>query len=125
MGIQPNVGYAMMAVGAVKATEHALGFLRGVWKHCLRPRRWLKSRYARPGVEPWVVISGAASGIGKGYALELAKDGFNIFFIDKHEEDSIATKKELHVTSSFMTLGFWEVAMKLTILKLLWILHLE
>jgi len=88
-------GYALMAVGAVKATEHALGFLRGVWKHCLRPRRWLKSRYARPGVEPWVVISGAASGIGKGYALELAKDGFNIFFIDKHEEDSIATKKEL------------------------------
>ena len=27
--------------------------------------------------------------------MELAKDGFNIFFIDKHEEDSIATKKEL------------------------------
>ena len=40
-------------------------------------------------------FKGAASGIGKGYALELAKDGFNIFFIDKHEDDSIATKKEL------------------------------
>ena len=40
-------------------------------------------------------FKGAASGIGKGYALELAKDGFNIFFIDKHEDDSITTKKEL------------------------------
>ena len=27
--------------------------------------------------------------------MELAKDGFNIFFIDNHEDDSIATKKEL------------------------------
>merc|ERR1711963_391310 len=93
--LPPQVGYGLMAVGAVKATEHALGLARGIWKHILRPRRWLKSRYARPGVDPWAVISGAASGIGKGYALELAKDGFNIFFIDKHEEDSIATKKEL------------------------------
>ena len=59
--LQPKVGYALMAVGALKVTEHALGFLRGVWKHCLRPRRWLKSRYARQGVEPWVVISGESN----------------------------------------------------------------
>jgi len=84
-----------MAVGAVKATEHALGLARGIWKHFIRPRRWLKSRYGRSGVEPWAVISGAASGIGKGYALELAKEGFNIFFIDKHEADSNETKKDL------------------------------
>ena len=38
---------------------------------------------------------GGASGIGKGYALELAKEGFSIFFIDKDEPYSIATKKEL------------------------------
>ena len=60
--LQPNLGYALMAVGAIKATEHALGFLRGVWKHMLRPRRWLKSRYARPGVNPWAVISGESKG---------------------------------------------------------------
>ena len=47
-----------MAVGAAKATEHLVGLVRGAWKHFLRPRRWLLSRYARPDVEPWVVISG-------------------------------------------------------------------
>ena len=57
----PILGYALMAIGALKATEHVLGFLRGVWKHCLRPRRWLKSRYARSGVQPWVVISGKSN----------------------------------------------------------------
>ena len=59
--LPPFLGYALMAIGALKATEHVLGFLRGVWKHCLRPRRWLKSRYARQGVEPWVVISGKSN----------------------------------------------------------------
>ncbi len=54
----PAAGYALMALGAYKVTEHSLGFLKGVWKHTLRPRRWLKSRYGRPNVEPWVVISG-------------------------------------------------------------------
>ena len=56
--LPPQVGYGLMAVGAVKATEHALGLARGIWKHFIRPRRWLKSRYGRSGVEPWAVISG-------------------------------------------------------------------
>jgi len=59
------------------------------------------------------VISGAASGIGKGYALELAKDGFNIFFIDKDENDSVKTKNEVqklgvkcdYIIYDFGTLG--------------------
>ena len=55
---QAKLGYALMAVGALKATEHLAGVARGAWKHLLRPRRWLKARYARQDVEPWVVISG-------------------------------------------------------------------
>ena len=55
---QAKLGYALMAVGALKATEHLAGLARGAWKHLLRPRRWLKSRYSRSDAEPWVVISG-------------------------------------------------------------------
>ena len=55
---QAKLGCALMAVGAAKATEHLVGLVRGAWKHFLRPRRWLLSRYACPDVEPWVVISG-------------------------------------------------------------------
>lgn len=105
----PAAGYALMALGAYKVTEHSLGFLKGVWKHTLRPRRWLKSRYGRPNVEPWVVISGGASGIGKGYALELAREGFSIFIIDKDESESVRTKKDveaLGVNCSYLIYDF-------------------
>lgn len=50
--------YGLMGIGALKVAEHSLGFIGGVWKHFIRPRKWLKSRYARSGVTPWVVISG-------------------------------------------------------------------
>ena len=55
---QAKLGYALMAVGALKATEHLVGLAEGAWKHLLRPRRWLKSRYSRSDAEPWVMISG-------------------------------------------------------------------
>ena len=54
----PMAGYALMAIGGFKVAEHGLGLVRGLWKHMLRPRRWLKSRYADVNVEPWAVISG-------------------------------------------------------------------
>ena len=54
----PMAGCVLMAVGGLKVAEHGLSILSGLWKHTLRPRRWLKSRYARTNVEPWAVISG-------------------------------------------------------------------
>ena len=54
----PMAGYALMAVGSFKVAEHGLGLVRGLWKHIVRPRRWLKSRYTDVSVEPWAVISG-------------------------------------------------------------------
>lgn len=106
---QPMAGYALLTIGGIKVAEHAMGFLGGVWKHLVRPRRWLKSRYARKNVEAWAVISGGASGIGKGYALELAREGFSIFFIDKDEAESIATKNEIQrlgVNCSYLIYDF-------------------
>ena len=55
---QAKLGYALIAVGTLKATEHLVGLAKGTWKHLLRPRRWLKSRYSRSDADPWVVISG-------------------------------------------------------------------
>ena len=59
-GKSPMAGYALMAVGGFKLAEHSLGLVRGLWKHIVRPRRWLKSRYTDTdvNVEPWAVISG-------------------------------------------------------------------
>ena len=55
---QAKLGYALMALGVLKATEHLAGLVRGTWKHLLRPRRRLKARYGRQDMDPWVLISG-------------------------------------------------------------------
>jgi len=55
----------------------------------------LKSRYAAPGKEPWAVITGGALGIGRGYAQELAKEGFNIVIIDKNAQAMAKAQQEL------------------------------
>lgn len=94
-GIPTSLGCALLAIGAFKAAEHLWKFLGGVWRHVLRPRKPLKRRYGVAGVEPWVLITGGASGIGKGYALELAREGFNIFIVDKNRNDCQATEREI------------------------------
>ena len=38
---------------------------------------------------------GGASGIGKGYAMEMAKEGFNILIVDKNEHDTNETRKKI------------------------------
>ena len=56
---------------------------------------------------PWK--SGGASGIGKGYALELAKEGFGIYIIDKNKSDCQSTQKEIQrlgVSCEYMVYDF-------------------
>ena len=44
---------------------------------------------------PVAVITGAARGIGKGCALELARSGFNLLINDRPDADSV---EKLHIT---------------------------
>ncbi len=44
---------------------------------------------------PVAVITGAARGIGKGCALELARGGFNLLINDLPDADSV---EKLHIT---------------------------
>lgn len=50
----------------------------------------LRERYGN-----WVLIAGAAVGLGKSFSIELAKLGFNLFMIDNREEELIALAKEI------------------------------
>jgi len=113
-GIPTSLGCALVAIGAYKAAEHLWKFLGGVWRHVLRPRKPLKHRYGVAGVEPWVLITGGASGIGKGYALELAREGFNIYIVDKNRSECQSTQKEIQraagVASEFMIYDFGGLA---------------
>ena len=52
-------------------------------------------KYGAPNKESWAVVNVAAMGIGKHYGLELAKKGFNIVMIDKDENETEKTRREL------------------------------
>ena len=54
---------------------------------------------------PVAVITGAARGIGKGCALELARGGFNLLINDRPDADSV---EKLHITQQ----NVWQKAGK-------------
>jgi short-subunit dehydrogenase len=50
----------------------------------------LRERYGK-----WVLIAGAAFGLGKSYSIELAKQGFNLFMVDNRNEELVELAKKL------------------------------
>ena len=71
----------------------AFNILRGFYRHCIRPSKNLKARYSNPNLPVWACITGATSGIGLGFARELARRGFNIILVSR-------TKKKLEDTQA-------------------------
>jgi len=78
----PRVLLGVGLYGAYYLVRHAYSALYGFAKYCLLPRKNLKSRYSGG----WAVITGASDGIGKAFAFELAKEGFNIVLIGRNAE---------------------------------------
>lgn len=54
---------------------------------------------------PVAVITGAARGIGKGCALELARGGFNLLINDRPDADSV---EKLHITQQECLQKAWK-----------------
>ena len=73
----------------------SFSFLRGVYRHCLRPSKNLKARYSNPNVPVWACITGATSGIGLGFARELARRGFNIILVSRSKKKLEDTQAQL------------------------------
>ena len=68
-------------IGGLILTKRILTGVNAIFKYCLLPRKDLASRY---GKGSWALITGASDGIGKEYALELAKEGFNIVLMGRN-----------------------------------------
>merc|ERR1719326_2236584 len=71
-----------------------LAFL--IYKFFLRPAKDLK-KYGE-----WAVVTGCTSGIGRAYAFELAKQGFNIFLLSRSEDSLKSLEQEIR--SKYSTL---------------------
>jgi len=108
-GIPQPMAVSLLAIGTYQVAKHLGSFVKGAWQHLIRPRMNLKSRYGITGVHPWVLITGGASGIGRGYAMELAKEGFSVYIIDKNQKDCQSTQYDIRrmgVDCEFMVYDF-------------------
>ncbi|XP_014248453.1 inactive hydroxysteroid dehydrogenase-like protein 1 isoform X2 [Cimex lectularius] len=65
------------------------GFRAYLWSR-IAPRADLKSKYG-----PWTVVTGSTDGLGKEFALQLAKQGMNIVLISRSETKLQSTAAEI------------------------------
>jgi len=75
-----------------------LSFLHLLYRHFIRPSTNLRKYVAGRGA--WAVVTGSTDGIGKEYAKQLAKRGFNIFLISRNEERLGATANEIRAATN-------------------------
>jgi len=81
--------YSLAAIGFFKTSGFALKVLVNFYKWFLRPSKNL----AKLG--KWAVITGATDGIGKAYALQLAKKGISVLLISRTESKLVEVAKEI------------------------------
>ena len=65
-------------VGSVKIARVFASSVGSILKYFFMPRLDLSERY---GKGSWAMITGASDGLGKQYAFELAREGFNIVLV--------------------------------------------
>jgi 17beta-estradiol 17-dehydrogenase / very-long-chain 3-oxoacyl-CoA reductase len=86
--------YAILAVGVFKVTTTLLSFGAIILESYLLP----SVNFAKYGANKgnWAVVTGASDGIGKEYAFQLAKRGFNIVLVSRTQSklEAVATEIE-------------------------------
>jgi 17beta-estradiol 17-dehydrogenase / very-long-chain 3-oxoacyl-CoA reductase len=84
----PAMG-AFAAFGALIVVKELLQIMSSAYKSFLRPSKNLTK------LGKWAVITGATDGIGKAYAMRLAKKGMSIVLISRTEAKLVAVKGEI------------------------------
>lgn len=96
------------SVGVVVLLYWAVQLTLFVLRHFTAPNKSdLKRLGAKSGA--WAVVTGASDGIGKAYAVELAKKGFNVFLISRtlsKLQDVAAAVEKFGVKSKVMSVDF-------------------
>lgn len=83
--------WAFAALGLALVGVKGLQFLLFLYRIVLRPQANLKQ------FGQWAVITGCTDGIGKAYALQLAKKGLNVFLISRSQDKLKDVKAEIGI----------------------------
>ena len=77
-----NARVVLFSIGTGLALFKTISYTQAILAPLFRRGHDLLTRY---GKDSWAVITGASDGIGKGYAFELAKRGFNIVLVGRNK----------------------------------------
>lgn len=88
----PKTTKTLMIIGFLVVLRKVVNAIRSLYSTALRRRVNLKGRYGR---NSWALITGSSDGIGKGIALSLAKEGFNIILSARTESKLEGVKNEI------------------------------
>jgi len=86
--------WGLALVGLVWTVVKGAEFAQWIHRLFLRPQANLKS------FGSWAVITGATDGIGKAYALQLAKLGLNVFIISRNADKLKEAKTEIETATN-------------------------
>ncbi|XAR64451.1 Very-long-chain 3-oxoacyl-CoA reductase [Bertholletia excelsa] len=75
---QPTWILFLSSLGLLSVLKLTFSLIKWVFILLLRPPRNLKAQYG-----PWAVVTGATDGIGKAFAVELAKTGLNLILTSR------------------------------------------
>lgn len=81
--------WAIAAVGLAWLAVKGSQFLAFIYRTFLRPQASMKQ------FGQWAVVTGASDGIGKAYALQLAKQGLNVLLISRSQDKLNQVKAEI------------------------------
>ena len=73
--LYPKTSNTLKILGLLLLAKKILTLLYSIYRVTLRPRKNFQKRYGR---NTWALITGSSDGIGKGVAVALARQGFNL-----------------------------------------------
>ena len=88
----PRTTKTLMIIGFLVVLRKVVNAIRSLYSTILRRRVNFRGRYGR---NSWALITGSSDGIGKGIALSLAKEGFNIILSARTESKLEGVKNEI------------------------------
>jgi 17beta-estradiol 17-dehydrogenase / very-long-chain 3-oxoacyl-CoA reductase len=88
--------FLLQVLGAILVVVDVVNAIRWLWQYIWLPGQMQGPRLAeRYGRGTWALITGASDGLGKAFARELARYGFNLLLVSRTEEKLSRLQAEL------------------------------